>query len=276
MKVVFILGSGHCGSTLLDLLLSSHKKVCGVGELHKLKGYIENGNVCTCHKAINNCSLWSDIIQDFDTDPVLKVDRDKIDFLLNNRTFTYVDNSTQIDKETYISEHEHIYQAIVDATECEIIVDSSKKVNRVELLKESNIIDPVVIHLVRDGRGVLWSYKKKYSNTISFIWKWIAENMKTEIIRQRNNLDSILVRYKDLASDTETELQKILKFIGLQYNPSILQFRDKEQHQVGGNRMRLKSGSEIKEDTEWKERLSLSDKMLFWLLAGWLQIRYFN
>ena len=32
-KVVFILGSGHCGSTLLDLMLGAHSRIVGLGEM---------------------------------------------------------------------------------------------------------------------------------------------------------------------------------------------------------------------------------------------------
>ena len=32
MKVVFIMGAGHCGSTLLDLIVGSHSNAFSLGE----------------------------------------------------------------------------------------------------------------------------------------------------------------------------------------------------------------------------------------------------
>ena len=36
MKVAFILGTGHCGSTLLDLILGSHSKLFSLGEVYRV------------------------------------------------------------------------------------------------------------------------------------------------------------------------------------------------------------------------------------------------
>jgi hypothetical protein len=38
--LLYILGSGHCGSTLLDLLLNGHPQILGLGEMVALKRYI--------------------------------------------------------------------------------------------------------------------------------------------------------------------------------------------------------------------------------------------
>jgi hypothetical protein len=50
MKVIFILGSGHCGSTLLDLILDSHSKVFSVGEI----GDLRKQKIGTCGKELKN------------------------------------------------------------------------------------------------------------------------------------------------------------------------------------------------------------------------------
>src|SRR5688572_27973139 len=42
--LLYILGSGHCGSTLLDLLLNRHSQILGLGEISVLKRYIAIAN----------------------------------------------------------------------------------------------------------------------------------------------------------------------------------------------------------------------------------------
>lgn len=50
-KEIYILGFGHSGSTLLDIMLSNHPNVIGVGEIYKLHryGWIANEDRrCAC------------------------------------------------------------------------------------------------------------------------------------------------------------------------------------------------------------------------------------
>ena len=57
MKVIYILGSGHCGTTLLDLILDSHDKIVGLGQCEK----IGIKQICACGKGFSECSFWRSI-----------------------------------------------------------------------------------------------------------------------------------------------------------------------------------------------------------------------
>jgi len=58
VKTVFILGSGHCGATLLDLLLDSHSQMCGIGEFHAGRAT----SICTCGKPAPECEVWKAVM----------------------------------------------------------------------------------------------------------------------------------------------------------------------------------------------------------------------
>ena len=174
----------------------------------------------------------------------------------------------------WIENNEKIYKEVFKKSGAEIIVDSSKHLGRIELLVKSKNIKPIIIHLVRDGRAVSWSYIKRGRKALPYMWKWFASSLKIEILKRRDKFDYIFVRYEDLAREPEETIQKILSGIGLEYEEGMLQFRDFIHHEIGGNKMRHKSDSTIKEDIEWKQKMSKKYKILFNLLFGWLNLYY--
>jgi hypothetical protein len=60
MQIIYIMGSGHSGSTLLDIILGNHPDVVSVGELTYLvrDAWIDNKR-CACGTTGNECPFWS-------------------------------------------------------------------------------------------------------------------------------------------------------------------------------------------------------------------------
>lgn len=59
--IVHIVGSGHSGSTLLDMLLGGHSKVSSLGEAYFLHFNVRNvreKDVCTCGEHVAECPFW--------------------------------------------------------------------------------------------------------------------------------------------------------------------------------------------------------------------------
>ncbi len=272
MKVVFILGSGHCGSTLLDLLLDCHSQIVGVGELQ----HLARNPVCACGRNVVDCPFWYAAATKIKYD--LQVHRKKIDFLLNRPCFWQrrgLDWRRLDSENDFIGVYQSLFEHILQQSGKEVIVLSSKSVPLFELLQKSEVIEPVVIHLVRDGRAVVWSYMKKYNSTLPFIWKWIAENIKVEILKLRyKQIKFLTINYQQLTRDPEGTLKAILAEMSLPWQSEILNFRDFPHHQVGGNRMKLRKDSTIKEDLEWKSKMPWQYKILTNFLLGWLNWYY--
>ena len=60
LHVVYVMGVGRSGSTLLDIALGSHPRVESVGELKNLVrgGWRENG-YCACGSRVQECDFWA-------------------------------------------------------------------------------------------------------------------------------------------------------------------------------------------------------------------------
>lgn len=65
-NLVYITGSGRSGSTLLDMLLSTHPNVAALGEVHRFSINIGKDAVpyrCTCGDSLVECGFWSKVIK---------------------------------------------------------------------------------------------------------------------------------------------------------------------------------------------------------------------
>lgn len=63
-QIVHIIGSGHSGSTLLDMMLGGHSQVSSLGEAHSLYFLLRNhteGYRCTCGKHVSQCAFWAKV-----------------------------------------------------------------------------------------------------------------------------------------------------------------------------------------------------------------------
>jgi hypothetical protein len=61
---VQIVGSGHSGSTLLDMILGGHSQISALGEAHFLHYNVRNHkklDVCTCGLHVLECPFWSKV-----------------------------------------------------------------------------------------------------------------------------------------------------------------------------------------------------------------------
>jgi len=63
-KIVYVIGAGHSGSTLFDVLLSMHPHITGTGEVHRLS-LKPNERRCGCGSTISHCEFWASIIESY-------------------------------------------------------------------------------------------------------------------------------------------------------------------------------------------------------------------
>ena len=276
IKKIFILGSGHCGSTLLDLLLDSHSDIIGLGEFQHLK----EDTMCTCGHNVLDCVFWKNIFDVFSGQHSIygQLYQKKKDFLFNIRNFFIYKNNQNILLDNIDIYRDNLLKFLFHIRELsrsKVIVSSTKNVYHTSLILESNYVDPIIIHLVRDGRAVVWSYYKKYKRFWPFAWKWLMENVKIEILKRRyRNVPYLLIRYEDLALQPKEVLKRILSAVNLYYEDSMVNFRDFLHHQIGGNRMRFKSSKEIVIDESWKQEMWYIYRILFCIFFGWLNLYY--
>jgi len=252
-KVVFIASAPRSGSTLLELILSSHSKCFGIGEAYLLfdpyKCRINeiNKELCGCGNYIDKCEFW----------------KNKIEVIRFNRKRSL----------------KNCYEIILsDKTTLEnIVIDSSKLVRALKVLISIDNINLKIIHLVKDVRSFIVSQQDSYrrrelslkkvlkrayiSGAFRYLMKtrifnahyWYLKNLEIMHFVKKYRVPSIIVRYEDLCILPQKTLKNICRFLNLEFEEEMLDIRNAKSHNVFGNRMRFQKEkrTEILYDYRW-------------------------
>ena len=141
---------------------------------------------------------------------------------------------------------------------------------------EDNGMNPLYIHLYRDGRDVALSFKKaivgeKHMYHIARQWK--EEQEASLLLADRLGDERVLkVRYEDLLAAPEAELQKICSFIGATYNPVAMDYyHSEESHKTALSGVMWENVEKpvlTNNHDKFKRELTQVDILLFEQVAG--------
>ncbi len=242
MKVVFILGSGHSGTTLLDLLLSQHPDAIGLGEVlrfmkgHK-KNYEHTCDVCSCGTSLSQCNFWSALV---------------------SLEGSGRDDTTMQQAYRKIFAHAALQGA-------HIVIDSSKHTDGVRVLSglaQAGVIELYVVFLTRDVRG--WVYSAQDSARRSgmiprpaclLIPRWYREQQKMLEAAKKYTPSFTQLSYEELCREPAAVLTRLLQTVQL----SQFDFEHAttaRTHIMMGNRMKmnLKFPIQVSCDEKWKKK----------------------
>ena len=283
IKVIYLVGEGRSGTTLLEKILAEQNEIFAGGELRYIwERSIKENQLCSCGKRFHECEVWKNIMSDlnFDVQTIInsynKIGRMRFypirDLLrkLRKKDFDIVMNSFY-----------KLYKNILVKTESSYIIDSSKHPMFAYILSMHPNIELYTIHLIRDARAVTYSTQKKrirpevkdkieymptYPAYISALaWKFV--NIASEDL-EKTSLKYIRIRYEDMLQNIKETLKKLYLFLDLKkVNNNFIKENNvlllHANHTVSGNPMRFKSGEiELKLDDEWKTKLSYKDKKI--------------
>ena len=298
-KVIYIMGSGHSGSTVLDIVLGNNPDIVSVGELSNFiqKGKT-NGEYCACGQPTNTCLFWSNIYWEW----ARRIEIDEVEgYLSLQNTFEHFKRWFHLLRKkrrdfqssrfrAYAECTRALFEAISVVSGKNIIVDSSKNPVRALALSMMPGIDLRLVHLVRDGRGVVWSFMKKgakgksirskrvYTSPWLASFEWLLNNAASGFVLKEADLHGIRIRYEDFVEQPKKVLRNISRALEIGLEPVIddlLSGREmKIGHNIAGNRVRMTGSIRLRPDYEWKERLPKNDQIAFWLLAGSLARKY--
>jgi hypothetical protein len=258
-KVLFILGTAHCGSTLLSLILDSHPQCFTVGELSNFPTLNKTGKLDNfwnhqfSQKELHNLSLG---LSNARISPAIPLKVEKFfREIVNDDIF-------------------RPYSIIASKTPADIIVDSTKVIywisSMLQLKELKKKFDIYLLHLVRDGRAVLNSYlKQRRDMTVKeFADLWLKRVTNNEVFFEKfYTKNKILVRYEKLVTQPLATTQQICDFLGIEFQPEILEYWKYEHHIISGNRRTRASMNKHKKTKEKKQNLI---KSLIKLDSSWL------
>lgn len=271
-KVIYLLGSGRNGSTLVANLLGSIPGAVSVGEMYYLwdRGFVEN-RLCGCGVAFRSCEFWQAVTERAGIDP--ETARRGLELRqVCARTRHAVRPPPGELVEEFRGLLGRVYAAVSEVAKADVVVDSSKVpvYGRVLDRVESVSLHPVL--LVRDPRGVVYSWSSPKPDPgsptgemspvgpVRASLMWTAWNALA-LHYWRGRLS--VARYEDFAQSPGSILSDLLARldpVGPECPMPDVAIR--RAHTVSGNPVRFISGDlTIEPDERWRRYLKLGPRM---------------
>ncbi len=308
--VLFIGGLGRSGSTLIEKLLNEVPGMVGVGEtVHLWERGVANRERCGCGAPFDECPRWSAIgAEAFGGWDNLDVDR-VIDLRWrHDRTrrmpwiaAAYRTGELDVEASRYRS---YLRRALVAAAAVAtdedpgrfcgrppILVETSKHLSTAALLGLDDHLDLRVVHLIRDPRGVAYSWTRQVARPETdgelmpryrparTAGRWVTDNLGFDALASR--VPTLRLRYEDVVAEPEAALATIVAFAGL--DPSDrLGFLDGDTatlstplHSVAGNPLRFGGDTiTIRADERWRTGLAPAQRRLVSAITAPALVRY--
>jgi hypothetical protein len=301
-KVLYVGGLGRSGSTLLDRMLGEVPGFFSTGEIRDLwqRGLREN-RLCGCGTPFRECPFWSRVGDEAfggwaRVDPISilalarSVDRHRYMPVLASRGPASYERRLQ----RYGRVLSGLYEAIRTVSGTQVIVDSSKDPSTAYILRRLSTVDLRVVHLVRDPRGVAYSWTKTVArpdvvgqtvymyrfapSQIGF--RWVSRNLLFESLALLG-IPTLRIRYEDLVQSPRKELERILSWSAEPYQEEDLAYISPGSvdlglnHTVMGNPMRMGIGRlDLLLDDEWKSAMNRYHRGLVTAMTWALLPRY--
>ena len=264
--VMYILGKGHSGSTLVNLVLGNSKYCFSLGEIKYLEqtNYDKERFVCDCGQPLKTCDFWSNIKKP------RKFFNRKVSFTKKCAILLeFLGLKTK--KEHFESKefYEHLLQKAKGhkGEEVNTLIDSSKDFTRAMYL--SNIgVDIKFLHVIKDIRNFAYSDYKRGRFSWYLIWSWFLVNTLIPILSKLTSKQYYRISYEKFTKNWEEYLPYLNSFTNLQLDKdNLISDMNKEQyHNFAGNPMRTKELKEIYHDDKWKENLPVYLKFILTVL----------
>jgi len=283
LSILYVGGYTRSGSTLLAYLLGGIDGLHPVGELRELwtKGLVHD-NLCSCGARFSACPFWQSVGElafggwdrvDVDelaaASEALTTEPRFIPGLLlrahESRGFALLRRETI-----------RVYRAISDLTGCRVIVDSSKVASYALLVANDQAVRLRVIHLIRDSRGVAFSWAKRgvikpdieagattmdtYEMGATAL-RWSYHNAVFGLFGLRR-IPRAVMRYEQLVGSSALEIETALRRVDIDIDTAARDALAKgdvslsDAHTIGGNPMRFGAPRQVvRLDDEWRRAL---------------------
>lgn len=305
-RLVYIAGSGRSGSTLVERTLGAIPGWVNVGELIELfRKPAVAAERCGCGTPFEQCEFWSAVgelafggwsASRLSEIGALQQQVSRQRFLPR---LLLTDDSSGTPFATavrdYGAAYDALYEAIATVAAAEVIVDASKWPGQALALQRALTRPISLVHLVRDARGVAYSWAKTSvsrphgatgdsvmatHSTTATARRWTAFQSEIELIRPVFE-SATRIRYEDFVRDPCGELRRAESALGLTMSPdSLLHVRPSAvelpaSHGVAGNPSRFEHGLvTLRADEEWIHKLPQRDRRLVTVVAAPWLLRY--
>jgi hypothetical protein len=286
VRVLYLGGLGRSGTTLLERLLGELPGVCPLGEVvHLWERDVRDDERCACGNRFSGCDFWRRVgeeafggWQHVDVDRILEL-RAAVERTRHIPRLAGLEPSAprRALVSTYAGYYARLYRAAARVSGASVVIDSSKHGALAYCLRSAPGIDLRVVHVVRDSRGVAYSWTKRvsrpetdgademtrYTPSRSALL-WNTHNAAFGLLA-RCGVAVRRVRYEELLANPAATLRSLADFAGLSDVDTSFLSVDADGgpvaelstcHSAAGNPMRFTVGPvPLRRDDAWRSAL---------------------
>lgn len=270
-SVLYIMGAGRSGTTVMAALLASTPGVLAPGELHQLPDHVRGEATCGCGLPLRECPGWGEYW------PAIscageEAYADKAEYFHRHGViWRYFVSGKFARDPTYQKGEATVFQTL--AQNRDLVVDSSKYIGRALALSRVEALDLRFLYMVRDPRGVVESFGKKVQTSrgpLSATLYYLVVNLTAEVVaRTLLRRRVIKVRFEDLAERPDETLARLGRFIERDLSPASDAIREGRDvavgHLVGGNRLRSRAKISFSREVTWPKTMGRTGRFFVWL-----------
>jgi hypothetical protein len=292
-RIVFIVGMGRSGTTLLELLLGRLQGWVAGGELRRYwHGESTQGWLCGCGRRLADCDLWRQVRAELRRGGILPDEYPRFLALqashlrLRPAAMARLLISARGAEDTLSPLHRYqlgmsrLYSAVARAAEARVVVDSSKEPPDAYLATWNPDVEVFAVHLVRDPRAVAHSFLKRVpepqpdleymprANAFGAAVRWdLRHGFCEALLKRRLGRRFMRMRYEDLVSDPVAAVRSIARFAH-EPDPDLRFIQNgrvefEPNHTFSGNPLRLgQAAIEVHPDEAWRAKMSRREKVL--------------
>ncbi|NML17521.1 sulfotransferase [Azohydromonas sp. G-1-1-14] len=281
---------------MTDMFLGGHPQATSLGEINFLAKAIKVGERCSCGALVRDCPQWEAVYGrlgrwGFDL-------QDPYRFRLWDAVaWTYIDSAHQTQaflaavklRKAWMAARDlvppparalcpvppayrqalankmRLYEAVAQAWDKQLVIDSSKNVREAVELYQRHPDTVRILLVTRDGRGVYLSRRSSGRDREESVKGWLSYYARALVLLERHVPPAarMQLKYEDIAGDPEAAGRTLCDFVGLQFQPSMLQLDGVVRHMVNGNATRFAPGKGIALDERWRRDLAPGELSFF-------------
>lgn len=308
LKLVYILGSGRCGSTILDAAIGTSPDAVSTGELDyfsRAVGAAKSGvhdstlAACSCGVSVVECPLWSAVWPDFvDGKDLEAIDayRARFERVLISLPFALASRLIRASSfMSHLANVQRLLEIISARSGATTIVDSSKNPTRgwIYTLLPADKFDVRFVHIVRDGRSVvkasldhhrpdsITSAAPPGSQLAAAVYSsayWSYMNLHGTFLGAINRERYIRISYEELLRNPRQVLSAVGNVTGIDLSLAAERASRGQKldpgHILFGNRSKANPVLRVSSNPQDRARLPRTASMAFGLFGGWLEDFY--
>jgi len=297
-RVLYVAGMGRTGSTVLGRVLGALPGITFAGELSFFWRRYANSELCSCGVAIPACPFWSDVVSRArgatSPEQARQLGQQERQVIRGQLlTGLKLSGDPKLAREV-LDGRVRLYRAIAQVAQTPWVVDTGKELAYCIVMARRAAIDFATIHLVRDPRGVAFSWLKVVQSdsepgemarrsVASTGAHWLMRNLFLQAnLQPRRRASYVRVRYEDLVTRPPEVLNAISSASGLDVPspaelPALLAATPVGQHLVAGNpgvRAQRKGGLTLTLDEAWVDRLPQAKRLAITAMCAGLMAPY--